>query len=164
MKCCRFGARSVYTIQPCPRLQCHFIQINSTSVTLCVWFFPPSVLMPRNKHFVFIYNVSFPFSAKEQANLFWGQKENDVLFVSLHLLHRRIYSVIPVNMPDPIRIRSGSAGKNWPEAGRMILAHWLASGPDPFDQNLTQSARTKSHPRWFCTILSGTSAEERNRV
>ena len=35
-------------------------------------------------------------------------------------------------MPDPIRIRSGSAGKHWPEAGRMIPAHWLASGPDPF--------------------------------
>ena len=38
----------------------------------------------------------------------------------------------PVNMTDPIRIRSGSAGKHWPEAGRMILAHRLASGPDPF--------------------------------
>ena len=63
-------------------------------------------------------------------------------------------------MPDPIRIRSGSAGKHWPEAGRMILAHWLASGPDPFGQNLTQSARNKSDPGWFCTILSGTSVEE----
>ena len=49
-------------------------------------------------------------------------------------------------MPDPIRIRSGSAGKHWPEAGRMILAHRLASGPDPFGQNLTQSARTKTGP------------------
>ena len=45
-------------------------------------------------------------------------------------------------MPDPIRIRSRSAGKHWPAAGRMIFAHWLASGPDPFGQNLTQSART----------------------
>ena len=45
----------------------------------------------------------------------------------------------PVNMPDPIRIRSGSGGKHWPEAGRMILAHRLASGPDPFGQNLTQN-------------------------
>ena len=53
-------------------------------------------------------------------------------------------------MPDPIRIRSGSAGKHWPEAGRMILAHWLVSGPDPFGQNLTQSARTQSDPGWFC--------------
>ena len=70
----------------------------------------------------------------------------------------------PVNMPDPIRIRPGSAGKHWPEAGRMTLAHWLASGPDPFGQNLTQSARTKSYPEWFCTILSGTSVEERIRV
>ena len=49
---------------------------------------------------------------------------------------------LKVNMPDPIRIRSGSAGKHWPEAGRMILAHRLASGPDPFGQNLTQSAKT----------------------
>ena len=56
------------------------------------------------------------------------------------------YSVCPLNMPDPIRIRSGSAGKHWPEAGWMFLAHRLASGPDPFDQNLAQSARTKSDP------------------
>ena len=34
-------------------------------------------------------------------------------------------------MPDSIL--SGSAGKHWLEAGRMILAHRLASGPDPFD-------------------------------
>ena len=26
VKCCRFGTSSVYTIQPCTRLQCHFIQ------------------------------------------------------------------------------------------------------------------------------------------
>ena len=63
-------------------------------------------------------------------------------------------------MPDLIRIRAGSAGKHWPEVGRMILAHRLASGPDPFGQNLTQSARTKSVPGWFCTILSGTSVED----
>ena len=50
-------------------------------------------------------------------------------------------------MMDPIRIGS--------EACRMILAHQLASGPDPFGQTLTQSARTKSDPGWFCTILSG---------
>ena len=61
-------------------------------------------------------------------------------------------------------MRSGSAGKHWPEAGRMIFAHRLASGPDPFGQNLTQSTRTKSDPGWFCTILSGTSVEERNLV
>ena len=63
-----------------------------------------------------------------------------------------------------IRIRSGSGGKHWPDAGRMILAHRLASGPDPFGQNLTQSARTKLDPSWFCTILSGSSVDERNRV
>ena len=28
MKCCRFGASSVYTIQRCTRLQCHFIQCH----------------------------------------------------------------------------------------------------------------------------------------
>ena len=70
----------------------------------------------------------------------------------------------PVNMPDPIRIRSWSAGKHWPEAGRMILAHWLAFGPDPFGQNMAQSARIKSDPGRFCTILSGTSVVERNWV
>ena len=67
-------------------------------------------------------------------------------------------------MPDPIRIRSGWGGNHWPEAGRMILAHRFASGPDPFGQNLTQSARTKPDPGWFCIILSGSSVEERNRV
>ena len=70
----------------------------------------------------------------------------------------------PVNMPDPIRIRSGSAGKHWPEVGQMTLAQWLASGRDPFGQNLTQSARTKLDPGSFCTILFGMSVEERNRV
>ena len=48
----------------------------------------------------------------------------------------------PVNMPDPIHIRSESVQKHWPEAGRMILAHQLASGPHPFGQILTQSAGT----------------------
>ena len=68
-------------------------------------------------------------------------------------------------MPDLIRIWSGSGGKHWPEAGRVILAlHTLASGPDPFVQNLTQSARTKPDPGWFCTVLSGSSVDERNRV
>ena len=62
-------------------------------------------------------------------------------------------------MSDPIRIRSGSAGKHLPEAGRMISAHWLASVPSPFGQKLTQSARTKSDPGWFCTVLSGTSVK-----
>ena len=43
----------------------------------------------------------------------------------------------PVSMPDPIRIWSGLAQKPWPEAGQMILAHQLASGPVPSGQNLT---------------------------
>ena len=62
-------------------------------------------------------------------------------------------------MSDPTRIRSGLAGKNWPEVGRVILAHWLTSRPDPFGQRLTQSARTKSDPGWSCTMLSVTSVE-----
>ena len=69
---------------------------------------------------------------------------------------------IKVNMPDPIRVRSGLAGKHWPEAGQMTRACWPVSSPDPFGPNLTQSARTKSDLGWFCTILSGTSVEERN--
>ena len=70
----------------------------------------------------------------------------------------------PVNMPDPICIRWGSAGKHWPEAGQMILTQQLASRPDQFGQNLTQSARTKSDQGWLCTILSRMSAEEQNQV
>ena len=58
----------------------------------------------------------------------------------------------------PVRI----GGEALIEVGRMILAHWLASGPDLFGQNLTQSAKTKSDPGWFCTILPGMSVEERN--
>ena len=67
----------------------------------------------------------------------------------------------PVNMPDPICIQSGLAGKHSPETGRMSPVHWLASRPDPLSQNLTQSARTTSDLGWFC-ILSGTFVEERN--
>ena len=36
-------------------------------------------------------------------------------------------------------IRSGSAGKHWPEAGRMILVHWLGSWPDPWPKPGTVS-------------------------
>jgi len=46
-----------------------------------------------------------------------------------------IFPTNPVNMPDPIRIGSGSAGKHRPKVGRMnlgILAQCLASGLDPF--------------------------------
>ena len=73
-----------------------------------------------------------------------------------------IFSVYYVNslayrgMPDPIRIRVGSARKHWPQAGRMFLAHWLASGPDPFGQNLTQSVRTKNRiPAGFAQYYPG---------
>ena len=36
VKCCRFGASSVYTIQPCTRLQCHFIQSHIGKVYVCL--------------------------------------------------------------------------------------------------------------------------------
>ena len=42
---------------------------------------------------------------------------------------------VPVNMLDLIYIWSGLAQKCWLVVGLMIFAHWLASGPDPFDRN-----------------------------
>ena len=36
VKCCRFGASSVYIIQPCTWLQCHFIQSHIVHVCLAV--------------------------------------------------------------------------------------------------------------------------------
>ena len=36
VKCCRFSASSVYTIQPCTRLQCHFIQSHKGRVYVCL--------------------------------------------------------------------------------------------------------------------------------
>ena len=47
-----------------------------------------------------------------------------------------------------------------PEVGLMILTYWLASGPDPFGQNLMQSARTKLDPCWSCTTWLRLSVEE----
>ena len=67
-------------------------------------------------------------------------------------------------MPDPIQIQSRLAWKHCPEAGLMILTHQLASRPDPFGQNLTQSPRDNLNLGWFCTIWSGTSVEECNQV
>ena len=58
-------------------------------------------------------------------------------------------------MLDPIRIRSGSAGQHWPEADRMILSHWLASGPDPFGQILTQSAELNRIRAGFAQCYPG---------
>ena len=65
-------------------------------------------------------------------------------------------------MPNPICIWSGSTWKRWPEVGLMIVALWPRL--DPFGQNLTQSARTKSDPGWFFTVWSGPSGEECNWV
>ena len=36
VKCCRFDGSSVYTIQPCTRLQCHFIQSHIGRVYACL--------------------------------------------------------------------------------------------------------------------------------
>ena len=36
VKCCHFGASSLYTIQPCTRLQCHFIQSHIGRVYVCL--------------------------------------------------------------------------------------------------------------------------------
>ena len=36
MKCCHFGAGSVYTIQPCTMLQCRFIQSHIGRVCVCL--------------------------------------------------------------------------------------------------------------------------------
>ena len=55
-----------------------------------------------------------------------------------------------VNMPDRIRITSGSAQKRWPEADSMILAYRLASRPDPF--GLKQSAGAKLDLGGFCKV------------
>ena len=46
---------------------------------------------------------------------------------------------MPESDSHPIQIGSEAY---WSEAGRMIHAHRPVSGPDPFGQNLRQSART----------------------
>ena len=63
-------------------------------------------------------------------------------------------------------IWSRSTQKHWPEAGRMNLAHQLASGPNPFGQNQTQSARTKLDQGCFCTIwiMIKTVCKKHNQV
>ena len=60
----------------------------------------------------------------------------------------------PSKHAGSIRIPSGSARKRWPEAGQMIIAHRLPSGPDPFGKNLTvsqnQIGSTPYDPRLLC--------------
>ena len=54
------------------------------------------------------------------------------------LIQRRQVKSFELKIPlwfTVFRVRSGSDRKHWPEAGPMILAHRLASGPDPFSQN-----------------------------
>ena len=76
------------------------------------------------------------------------------------LFVRLFFKACPVNMLDAIHVQSRSAMKSWSEAGPLILAPQLASGPDMSGQNLTGSARTKADPGWFCTIWSKLSVEE----
>ena len=53
-------------------------------------------------------------------------------------------------MLEQARIRPPNRhGSGWPEPGRKILANRLASGTDPFGQNLTSPPRTKSDPDRF---------------
>ena len=49
----------------------------------------------------------------------------------------------------PIRIGSEGLTRSEPDDS---CTPSLASGLDPFGQNLTQSARTKSDTGWFCTV------------
>ena len=63
-------------------------------------------------------------------------------------------------MPDPIRIRCGSARKRWPEAGPMILAHRLASRLEPFGQ----ATPIKSGPVLLHVIRAFFGRTETNRL
>ena len=58
-------------------------------------------------------------------------------------------------MPDLTGIWSRLAGKHWPEAGPIIVGRQFVSGPDPFGQNLMQSARTKLDLAGFAQCDSG---------
>ena len=46
--------------------------------------------------------------------------------------------------------------------GSVFLAHWLASGPDAFDPNLTRPSRFDSGQ--FCTIWPRPSLEKQNQI
>ena len=61
-------------------------------------------------------------------------------------------------------IRYASGPDRLGSTGRMILAHRIASGPNPFGQTLAQSAKTKLDQGWFCIILFKTSVGEHNWV
>ena len=63
-------------------------------------------------------------------------------------------------MLDPIHIQSGSAQKR----ARWFLHAGLLLDYISIWQNLTQSAKTKLEPVWFCTIWSRPSVEEHNQV
>ena len=71
----------------------------------------------------------------------------------------------PVNMLDSVYIWPGLAGNHWPDGWSgtddSCTPACFRTGsiwPKP------DTARTKSDPCWFCTILSGTSVEKQNRV
>ena len=67
--------------------------------------------------------VSYPCSSMSQSvpalGLIWftgvGARIRSVYWYIIRLSFLKQQTIIPVNMPDPIRIWSGSAGKHWPE-------------------------------------------------
>ena len=63
----------------------------------------------------------------------------------------------------PIWIGSEALARSRPDDS-CNNKNWLASRLDPFGQNLTQSARTKLNPAWFCTVWSRPSVEEHNWI
>ena len=66
-----------------------------------------------------------------------------------------------------IRFASDSAPARWivgQNQAWWFYAQRLASGQDPFGQNVTRSSRTRSVPSRFCTVWSGPPLEEWNRI
>ena len=61
-----------------------------------------------------------------------------------------------------IRISSEALARSMPDSS-WYLVRCLASGPDLFSGK-PDTARTKLDPGWFCTVWSGLSVEECNRV
>ena len=135
---------------PCVR---SFVRVHIIPYVNC---FGRTVLYMCIEYYIWVnmYHVSAQGVDERMINVHYYYYLTDRVFLSVD---RRTLFRILVNMPDPFRIRSGSAWKRGPEAGRLILAHQFASGPDlfgqnldPFGQNLIQSAKTKSDQGWFC--------------
>ena len=91
-----------------------------------------------------------------------GQRAEDLLKTAAI-----IQSITPINMPDPMRIRSGSGNRQDSEAkarnGPDVVYTPLPSGPDPLGQNVTGSSRT-SRIRSVSAHYDPSSLDERNPV